>query len=464
MFSGLSRTAARLTRKGINIGSDMGTRTLWIAFVVTLLAFTWFGFARSITGAVDALLDPDQLTRLSTILSGYTPPQAVTVVDIDDASMKAWNRGATTPRPELAVLIEEVARRGPRAIVVDIDLSSLETPDRDAQLAAVLSSRPAGAAPLLMVRRVTKADPDDPDAGAAGRIYRRFEATPYDADAAGSPAVVWITSIFEVDDDWAIRRLRLFEISCRASGAEVLPSGPLVAAELAAGGQARLAATLQALRTGAQSACAEDRQGARDRTLVGIPPAASTTYTFGFPQTAGATSAGVTRVSDLGRRLMVVSARQITAGRDMASTPFRDRVVIIGSTHGYSRDFYRTPLGGMPGAWILANAMASASDILGSTRWSGVPGFVLSFVLYVGFALLARIFRGIVTTVCVGLACLAAVVVLSWVTMPVIAIDILALSLGMLTFHLFVVATARLFEDMIVHDGWRAIFENKGGG
>lgn len=103
----------------------------------------------------------DQMIRLLERTTYSIPKSpAFVLIDIDDATWKAWGSHLVTPRAYLATLLERVARSKPLAVALDVDLAYSDGTDGKA-LKAFLEDYKSDWPPLLLVRSLA----DDPDGG-----------------------------------------------------------------------------------------------------------------------------------------------------------------------------------------------------------------------------------------------------------------------------------------------------------
>jgi CHASE2 domain-containing sensor protein len=439
--------------------SNAQTRPVLVAITaaVTILVFSAISIVPQLSDNFLTLRDPDTLAHLSSILSGYHPPLPVTVVEIDDRTFADWHATGDTPRDKLAEVIGRVRAKRPRALILDIDLSSKENSAQDPILKQTISAYPDTAAPLLLVRRVSF------DAGGGPPM---FEKTPYDELVANNANIFWVLSLVDFDEDWSIRKLRLAEASCAENGTTAFLSVALAVASLEDGGRAGLRSHAAAIETSAIAACRLRTASASVATpkMAEIGERVRIPYAFAWSQGLGSAGTGLLR-NNSHARLISVPARQLTGSTEFAPFPFADRYVVIGSTHGNSRDFYRTPLGVMPGAYVLANAIAGAPDIVNARTWSGIWSFGLAVVIFGLFMIVATMARGALAALLIGLICVISVLALSSMIIPSVAIEVVTLAVAMLGLQLFAFSIGSMISDLRSGKGWGAFFnvrEKKG--
>ena len=290
-----------------------------------------------------------------------------TVLDIDDATFDSWGSPPYVLRDRLLRLIESAAAARPAAIVVDVDLSGPAMGPADLALAEFLGRYDGAAAPLILVRSLRT--PSGDDSGAC------FEARPSFVDGAvrDRESVVFASALFQRDPDWSIRRWRLWESLCGGEGPDrVVPSIQLLVSALLAEPRGTPRQTLarieNELRSMPVGATHDDHGEGRHRQLrVGavaltLPPSRlNQRIVYRYPALTGLRE---NEIYPLDPRtgvplLSVVSARPLTDGKPTSSEAFAGRVVVIGGSFEAGNDLHPTPLGVMPGAVVLVNAIDS---------------------------------------------------------------------------------------------------------
>lgn len=296
-----------------------------------------------------------------------------TIVDIDEQTYRAWEEPPVLPRDRLAGLIRFAVERGPAVVVVDVDLSRRTGPG-DAVLERYLASlglhtaSMAGAPgsalpPILLARTFREALP--PKQG--------YELRPsfLDGISAGISSIRWAAPLFELGEDLAVRRWRLIETVCADNRAESILSFQLLAVALTMHPPA--VDDLQRMRDLRSNACQYGdgahrsdetrivRLGSRD-LHVDDNVAKRIIYTIPWKLAAPTDVRPMVMLSD-GRQvpfLIRLSAGDVLA-RPQSFGPdyIARRVVVIGGSFADARDTYPTPIGPMPGMFIVVNAINS---------------------------------------------------------------------------------------------------------
>lgn len=402
--------------------------------VATIIVVFASGIDRKSSTLVESFLDPDNLINFAIDWRSDTPNGiAVTVVDIDDATFETWGEPLSTPRRRLFELVEAVQRRGASSIVVDIDIlanstvqEAILTIDRLAAYSRLESTKATGIIPLILVRSLWS---DDDSAHELTRLpefdrERISQATSRIEDLVtrGSengdhPSLMWGAALFRTDYGGLIRHWRLIEPICDdKSRPRAIPSIGLIIAAISQKGKQNIASLRLSAQSYAQRYCSNP--GPRlptalpefnwltvDSQYVRLPylfwPTRSEPFRFG---TGRASDGRIVPLIDI-RSAGTLLDREKAAVDNYGSPSFCDalpgvmpppltcqavegRVVLIGSSHRDNHDRHFTPLGPMPGAYVLANTIAGAGDTLlnsdrfnlGSRFWAVVLFFALALI------------------------------------------------------------------------------------
>jgi CHASE2 domain-containing sensor protein len=271
--------------------------------------------------AMDIMMELNQgLPRMSD--NDSESPLRFSYLDIDDRSFRAWNEPFHTPRDKLQKLIEYAASSDARLIVVDFDLSRTGiVAEHDASLARFLSEYgdDSELPPLILVRNFYRD-------GNANRDGVEIRASFLD-DFELSANIHWAQPLFRATlSDDVVRHWYLVKIGYLSGRMMLLPAVQLIAA---------------GLLTDVDPAAAIRGDAATDTSID-----QRIIYTMPWQG----------RSSDL----VTISAQLVTdSNRALSGDLVRDTVTIIGASHVDSGDIHRTPIGNMPGALIIANAIKS---------------------------------------------------------------------------------------------------------
>lgn len=116
--------------------SILSTASARVKAIAVLAAGTFAGLALTIAGLdvhLDRLIDP-----VRAVASSHAPSGRIVVVEMDAASVAAI-RQWPWPRGHYAKVIDRLRTAGAASITFDVDLSSVNTPDGDARMAAALA-------------------------------------------------------------------------------------------------------------------------------------------------------------------------------------------------------------------------------------------------------------------------------------------------------------------------------------
>ncbi|NEV61611.1 CHASE2 domain-containing protein [Thiorhodococcus minor] len=335
---------------------------------------------------------------------GTTPggdPRPIAFIDIDETSYRAWGEPLLTPRDKLAALIKHAIGGDAAVVIVDIDLSRPDGENGRA-LEQVLesyadpSARGAELPPLVLVRTLRGQLPEH-----AGLLPSERE-TLLDSLVDTAPGIYWATAIFDLDLDGRVRRWRLWQAACDAEGTPVVyPSLQLQAKALLDGDDEQKRQLADALQALTPQSCAPSRQPddapeaigaeAREVNPHGVRPTpsrdmqrrggmsialgddiidlqphkAARRILYRIPWKLGNDEARPVVQLD-GHQVPFLSVRSATTIADavgpLDASWLAGHLVIIGASHLDSRDLYQTPVGRMPGALIVANAITSLDE------------------------------------------------------------------------------------------------------
>ena len=418
---------------------------------IVLVAAVGLGVVAILTSGVAGLLgkiaSPDGATVVSVLLRNHhSTAVPVTIVDIDSATYQAWGSPPITPRDKLFSLIDRISRLAPLAIVIDVNLAA--TPARDVvNLATFIDRRDAGGPsvqpPLLLVRRLAP-DPKGNEAAAQlPAIHPGLETAVRD-----TATVKWVSALVTPEDDATVRKWRAFHALCGETPPRAMPSIALAVEVLRRDGIKAYPALEQRLGDEAAKACGGKAtpNAAAARALFVPDYAVPVPYMFGW----SAVSDPYFQTTDTanGRRplLVRISAHDMERATALSPDPFERRVVLIGASHPDSQDFRRTPLGTMPGVYVLANTVAGARDMLDAPFSPRTATLLFAVPL---FAICA--FIGIMTRSVAGIPIVAVVVVLAAVAGLLLELPPFAIHEGAIS------ATGALVVVLAIQQTWHFV-------
>jgi len=287
---------------------------------------------------------------------------AFAIIDIDERTYRAIGQPYYTPRRHLLKLLRFALAGEPELVILDFDLSRPGSePAEEAALGDFLRDY-AGPVPIIAVQPVIRSlsNPDAP------RIQRPVAFREITRD---NPYVYWGSALVTVDDDFTVRRWRVWERSCTPDGEpEVLMPVQIIAAMLDTYGppvHERLAEARQQIFEALPFDCEGTDTGRTARTRATIDVAGRAvliqpTWTesrifYSFPWGA---SSGQTFVNT--RHLTIRPALPIIdAAGEVATDWLRDRLLVISGSYDEGGDVHVTPLGEMPGSLVLVNSIYS---------------------------------------------------------------------------------------------------------
>lgn len=375
---GVAALPGRLRRRWAALPPLWRHFTVDVAIGIAIEAAILLGHASSLVAAPDDTALDAMIRALGPSAAPAPGAPAFVFVDIDDASWQAWGDPLVTPRDRLRAMLAQATAAGAAAVVVDVSLvrsgavRAEERTPADDSLRSWLA-RYDGPTPIVLARAL------EPSGDGLPALRRSF------LEADGSrPRVTWATVGFSEDGDGIVRRWRLWERACDAGQPVALPSVQLAVLALRTGAGARAALDdALATRVGRQG-CSPDEPGASAAggghespltlgphrlTFADEPLAQRIRYAMPWRLAPGDAYREVALPD--GRRvprLVAISAAALAdAAADSGSAAasaalLAGRVVVIGGSLGALRDVFRTPLGPMPGALILANSIASLAE------------------------------------------------------------------------------------------------------
>lgn len=405
----------------------------WIkpaALAAVIAALSLSGKMDVFSDAASALADKDLMIRWTSALAGATRGATpVTLIDIDSETMALYGAPDRAPRDLLAGLLHLAAEKKPRGVFLDIDLGKAGVDAAaDGQLRAALSGWPADAPVLVLSRRFVESPPR------AGEAKSTLAPQPmaFAEAVAGKGNIRQAASLALVDSDSVLRRWRLSQTVCDGGRGVTFASPQLIAASLSAEPHALDAY----LDWRSRRICAHD---------TAAPPAwprnaaSETNIAFLFSGEPGAptpTLAMKGRETPAFRRIsarsLLDARRAILPARAVSDELFASRLIIIGASHADAHDLHLTPLGRLPGAVVVANAIVSAPAILNSLGLGPFGRTLAAFALFAALAAMSLRFRAVVAGVIVALACLILLPLLGRIVAPSNALEIVFSALAML--------------------------------
>lgn len=331
------------------------------------LAYTLSHFARD-RYLFSNLADDAQDSYASFSLNTVGPTakaRPIVFVDFDNATLARLNDPVLVPPEAVASVMRRLASTPPWAVLVDLDLSYVQDPDALAALTEGLTALTDEGSTILLARPAI-------DRGAA----TRYRSTPLDDLAARRSEIIWVSVPSSGSRDGVVRRFQVTDQARLSGRCITLPSAPLAVMLLDRYGSPARTRVAFARATRGQDTCRREERPAALRfpvhELIVRPTDNLIRYTFEWPPPAGLPRIGVG--ADSRPQIVRVGAGQLLAADGpIDPSRFRGALVVIGRTAGLA-DQRATPVGEMPGAYVLANATRAWLEF-GPDRprfWSGL--------------------------------------------------------------------------------------------
>ena len=371
---------------------------LSVGFAVTVL----FGFALLVvlrlgepTGGKS--LDADYATVLLAALSAENRHAIpVVFVDVDEQFYQSLNSPSRVPRSNLAELLAIAAAGKPAAIIFDFD-TSLDSVDEIKPLKDYLKSVVQDNTPLWLVRPFSSL-PEGRDVAGAG-VDRGHDIL--DPIVKSASAMRWVSAYLSAEKDWFLRRWRSYQAVCSKGAPVAYPSVAVAAGSLIKRHDEAPRDLDGWLRKTATSHCNPTQTAGEPTALPRWLGNANSTMTipYGVGFTSELARFGTTVIdgdavptfSRFSAKNLLDRKQQLTSSDPL---DLSGRVVIIGASYEASGDWHRTPLGRMPGMYILGNLVAFGSEALEENRWWGLKPFLFGLILLGLHTLSTILFRG----------------------------------------------------------------------
>jgi hypothetical protein len=357
----------------------LSSRRFIVALIVGCLVEGYFLYASG--SRLARYLENSSLDWVNRMYEGTEPVQGrpsvpFTIIDIDDQTYRAWKEPLAIPTEALLQLIQFAVEQGAMAVVVDVDLSDRTGAETSWPITQYLKARPLPGAGAV-TRRAPAPRPVPVVFVRGFQLYRggaKARASALDDVVREGRALYWASPLFDRDEDFVVRRWRLWQATCGASQGDVVPAVQLVILSLTGSPQpwtAGLDGALAPLREYAcggrpESASREghDRQRLQlGRVTLEIEPddlERRVIYTIPWKLASGDARPSIVVDGKTVPLLIAIPAHRIASDpRLVAPDAVRNRVVVIGGSFTDGRDIHLTPIGAMPGAFLLANAIHS---------------------------------------------------------------------------------------------------------
>jgi len=332
----------------------------------------------------------DTIMRLQSDSANPPLGPGVTILDIGEAEFVRLGRPLMLPHDWLGAMLEKLDDAKARLIILDVDISWPDAPERDAALRRSLTRLKSKPGPAILL--VREALPDlDSDAPA----YLR--PTMFDDLTGVHSRIRFVSAAMMASSEGVVRRMRPWTALCRDGQPVVLPGVHLAAA--AAHSSASSVAALDKLDA--------DLDQAKQPCAAGTKPVESLRFAIGDRMRQWNDGNRADRILfrygwRKGAALSPTSAMAVVPAQPLLENPqeasldlFRDRIAVVGVSAGAARDTHLSPLGSMPGSMVLANAVRSeiAESPIEEEDWlfGLVLSLVMSAITFVVWLLLRRV-------------------------------------------------------------------------
>lgn len=326
----------------------------------------------------------DALGRRMNLFADTKPaePDArpLVLVDFDDRTSRALADPVQVPPAVLATVLARLAPTHPWAVIVDIDFADSAASADLRRIASALDSLSRKGTQVLLMREILPA--------AGPGQSRRLRPTPLDETVSTLPGVLWAASNYPKSHDGVVHEVAPFSKVQR--GARLtLPSVPLA---LAVRNQQASAA---AAKLSLQDAFARHSTDEGDLVVRGparafIVPRDPTLidYSLRWPPDFSRQQRIGGRPHD--RPLVVrLPMLSLLGDRPAAADLLSGAAVFVGASAN-ERDRVQTPLGEMPGAFVLMNATHAWLESGVPSKGRFLPGLIVVLVYTVLLSLLAH--------------------------------------------------------------------------
>ncbi|PLY07106.1 MAG: hypothetical protein C0622_00245 [Desulfuromonas sp.] len=282
-------------------------------------------------------------------------------LNIDEKTYRFWGEPFYTPRGDLLRIIEFAVSGQPQLVFVDVEVALAgHNPEEDRAFSRFVEDYPEDAPPLILVRtfRTSLRDP--------ARNEQR--ASFLDILIEQKPNVFWASTLFLRDTDYTIRRWQLWTRAENSAGnLEPVPS-------------------IQLLATALLQKSTQSHSDVHDKIINKLVPYVDGSYKnhelielsnltlslnptplqqrilYRFPYAAeGGKSVAHVGNGKFGDPVLIQRSvwPLVATERAVDNSWLKNRVVVVGASYADSRDLHMTPIGEMPGALILINAINS---------------------------------------------------------------------------------------------------------
>jgi hypothetical protein len=421
----------------------------------------------------------DSMIRLGErIGSGNIQATPFIFVAVDDHSWNAWGNPLITPRHHIAKILAAVTAGHPAAVVLDI---AIDTPDsHDGELLSFLRSYscPPSKPPLILVRRIISPEDDGAPRPRANLVFDDVACSYPSIDHPNihladvrRPDILWGIPLFSIDGDAITRRWQLYQLICNDGRPELLPSVELLAAAAATG---KMAAVNNGLKTLAPRNCLASGVPEHEvwvdfrknvRVLLSEQGIGRITYSIGWKRKRAALGPSVSHGTESIQTPLVEvrPAAEVSKAADNCrpldsrcpDQGVTGRIVVIGGSYKDNPDIRHTPLGLMPGAMVIINAIHALLEYGTPVELKGWKRAVASGLFILVVALCFATLRPIIASGLASAVIIVSMMLAVWIFKSGIVLDLAAPSAGVVIHRIF----EELFEfgKELRHKKWGAL-------
>ncbi|RKZ77474.1 MAG: hypothetical protein DRR19_27935 [Candidatus Parabeggiatoa sp. nov. 1] len=355
-------------------------RNMGVGLGILLLVFL-FRDTAFLQGIENEGIDTLMQIRQKIIPANPTIPSFVWL-DIDDNTHQAWNAPLFTPRDRLHQLIKTAVKAEASLVIVDVDLSRKTPMDGLEKCTQALEHHPYDQALSDYLGGYKAACSDKPICPPIilARTFQPNAASPHntrpsfldEATKKSTPYVQWASALFFRDPyEHKIRHWWLWQSACSAKQPTVIPSIELLAASLIRNGMSQSAGLEQELQSFKPQDCfgtptthlppenipieigeltvSTGQHGIKQRVMFSMPWSVKNQpprLPYYLKNQAGQPVITIFPAQPYAELPLTVSLEAL-----------KNSIVVIGGSYREGGDTHLTPLGEMPGALIIINAI-----------------------------------------------------------------------------------------------------------
>ena len=282
-------------------------------------------------------------------------------LDIAEETYQKWQEPFLTPRDKLLKLLKFTVKGQPQMIIVDIDLSypsnhpseeSLPKPDQDlydffAQYETNYCLKTK--CPHILLARRFKPRKSQND-------YFEQRLSFLEVAVANAQHIHWASTLFDLERDNVLRRWRLWEMTCSKNQPAVIPSMQLLAVALVknpTAGNIQITSKINEIKS-------TDCRNANTMTPMGHFLLGDLKIHFSPTRLHRRIIYNISWQGVTHHILSTQAVHKITDNNQPIDNEFlQGSITVIGGSYMDSRDIYATPIGRMPGAMVIINAIHS---------------------------------------------------------------------------------------------------------